>query len=790
MKKNTSGSFSKDKGKKPLPKPNKNNAKADAESNKLWTERVWIRVVLLALFLIGMAALLPFNTFRGLPPYEINEPWRHADLVAPFDFALQKPSTQYDNELDQIRQNTPLIFNREANAYLQSMNKLDSTFNALQPLILSYYRLQRSRADANRFEIIRDSVQFAQTKDQVAAPVQERNLQLMLDYFASQALKQQQSSVNNEELVIFGLSEKERVGFHLRELYKEAIINIPKRALERDIITIRQPFNNSQQTVSSDRLLDTAEAMLKLNASLSKDAMISEIIEPALKNIISAIFEANYRFDEKATNATFQEAISVVSTNQGAIAREQMIVRKGDLVSGDTDRILTSLEKALGSTASLKELLIRYSGDVLVLLLLCVAYIFYFYLYANDIFRNNNQLLMIVLTVLLVSILHRFISPTGTLSPYFTPLVIVPILFTVFLNSRIGLVTAFFLPFMVSLISGPDYQFIFSSVLVGITATYTSRDLKNRMQFYVFAPGLVFLVFIAVHSGFSFSRYAGLRAWAEPIFYFGVHSASIFFIYPLAMAYERLFGITTDFTLLELGDTNHPLLKELMSKAPGTFHHSLQVANLSEAAANALGANALLCKTACYYHDIGKIKRPYYFVENQTGENEHDSIKPSMSAMIIKDHVNQGVIMAEEAGMPKNIIDFIETHHGTTTIRYFYNRAKDQAAEGEVIDEALYKYDGPLPFSRETGIVMLADTVEAASRAMKQPTYSKLENLINKLVDAKVDEGQLADTPLTFKDLRKIKEVFLTILSGIYHSRVEYPEEKMKANDKKIEEKA
>lgn len=790
MKKPNSGMLSKNTGKKPLPKPNKNSAKVDANSALFWTEKVWIKVVLLALFIVGMAALLPFNTFRGLPPYEVNEPWRHADLVAPFDFALQKPQTQYDNELNQIRQNTPLIFNREANAYLETMNRLDSVMNVMQPLILSYNRLQQSEADGSRFETVRDSVQFSQIKEQVAAPIKERSLQLMLDYFASQAIRQQQSNLNNGEMVIFGLSEKERVSYHLRDLYKEAIINISKKALERNIITIRQPFNNSQQTVSADRLLDTSEALLKLDMNLSRDPLISEIIEPALKDIVAAIFKANYQFDEKATEDTFQEAISVISTNQGAIAREQMIVRKGDLVTADTDRILTSLEKALGSTASLTELGIRYGGDVLILLLLCIGYIFYFYLYAKDIFMNNNQLLMVVLTVLLLSTLHRFISPTGTLSPYFTPIVIAPILFTVFLNSRIGLITAFYLPFMVSLISGPDYQFIFSLVLVGIAATYTSRDLKDRMQFYVFTPGLVFLVFLAVHSGFTFSRYADLRAWAEPIFYFGVHAASIFFIYPLAMAYERIFGITTDFTLLELGDTNHPLLKELMSKAPGTFHHSLQVANLSEAAANALGANALLCKTACYYHDIGKIKRPYYFVENQGGENEHDSIKPSMSAMIIKDHVNQGVIMAEEANLPKAIIDFIETHHGTTTIRYFYNRAKDQAAEGEVIDEALFKYDGPLPFSRETGIVMLADTVEAASRAMKQPTYSKLEGLINKLVDAKVDEGQLADTPLTFKDLRKIKEVFLTILSGIYHSRVEYPEEKNRAADKAAEAKA
>lgn len=432
----------------------------------------------------------------------------------------------------------------------------------------------------------------------------------------------------------------------------------------------------------------------------------------------------------------------------------------------------------MGNNATFKDLLIRYSGDVLILWLLCIAYIFYFYLYAKDVFLNNNKLLMIVLSVLILGTMHRFISPTSTLSPYFTPLALGPILFTVFLNSRIGLVTAFFLPFMASLVSGPDFQFVLSTTLAGIAATYSSRDLKDRMQFYVFTPGIVFLCYLLIQTGFTVSRQADLSAWSEPLFYFGVNAASIFFIYPLAMAFERLFSITTDFTLLELGDTNHPLLKELMNKAPGTFHHSLQVGSLSEAAANAIGANALLCKTACLYHDIGKIKRPYYFAENQSAGNEHDSIKPSMSAMIIKDHVNQGVILAQEAGLPKIIVDFIETHHGTTTIRYFYNKAVEQAEETEPIDENLFKYDGPLPFSRETGIVMLADTVEAASRAMKQPSYSKLENLINKLVDAKVDEGQLSNTPLTFKDVRKIKEVFLTILNGIYHSRVEYPEAK------------
>jgi putative nucleotidyltransferase with HDIG domain len=383
----------------------------------------------------------------------------------------------------------------------------------------------------------------------------------------------------------------------------------------------------------------------------------------------------------------------------------------------------------------------------------------------------------VIVILSLLALLHRVIGSIDTLSIYLTPLAIAPIILTVFLNSRIGLVTAFFLPLMVSLISGPDSQFVMSATLAGIAATYNSRDLKDRLQFYAITPGLILLAYLLVHTGFTLSRFTDMRSWVEPLLYFGINAISILLIYPIVMLFERLFDMTTDFTLLELSDTNHPLLKELMNKAPGTFHHSLQVGNLSEAAANEIGANALLCRTAALYHDIGKMKRPYYFTENQSGQNEHDNIKPSMSAMIIKDHVTQGVQMAREHKLPQAIIDFIQTHHGTTLVSFFYKKAKETSENPDEIKEESFRYDGPLPFSKETGILMLADTVEAASRSLKDPTYTKLENLIDKLVDHKMDGKQLSRTPLTFKEIEKIKGVFLTILSGIYHSRVEYPEE-------------
>ncbi|MCH8496493.1 MAG: HDIG domain-containing protein, partial [Balneolales bacterium] len=235
-------------------------------------------------------------------------------------------------------------------------------------------------------------------------------------------------------------------------------------------------------------------------------------------------------------------------------------------------------------------------------------------------------------------------------------------------------------------------------------------------------------------------------------------------------------------SLLELNNNNHPLLKSLMTRAPGTFQHSLQVANLAEAGASAINANSLLCRVGALYHDIGKMDKPEYFVENQFGENEHDKLKPRMSAMVIKNHVSTGVKMAEEANLPDIIIDFIKTHHGDSIIRYFYEKAKKSVEKASEVREEDFRYNGPLPNSKETGILLLADCVEASSRAMSEPSYQKLENLVNRMVDERLEEGQLNNCDLTYRDLTKIKESFLGILVGMYHSRVKYPGQDQKDN--------
>jgi putative nucleotidyltransferase with HDIG domain len=248
------------------------------------------------------------------------------------------------------------------------------------------------------------------------------------------------------------------------------------------------------------------------------------------------------------------------------------------------------------------------------------------------------------------------------------------------------------------------------------------------------------------------------------------------------LLFEKLFKVTTEVSLLELNNNNHPLLKQLMTTAPGTFQHSLQVANLAEAAASAINANSLLCRVGAMYHDIGKMDKPEYFVENQFGPNEHDKLKPRMSAMVIKNHVTTGVKMGQDANLPDVIIDFIKTHHGDSVIKYFFDKAQKTAEKGSEVREEDFRYDGPIPNSKETGILLLADGIEASSRAMSEPSYQKLENLVNRMVDERLEEGQLNNCDLTYRDLTKIKDAFLGILVGMYHSRVKYPGQDQKDN--------
>jgi putative nucleotidyltransferase with HDIG domain len=351
------------------------------------------------------------------------------------------------------------------------------------------------------------------------------------------------------------------------------------------------------------------------------------------------------------------------------------------------------------------------------------------------------------------------------------------ILLTIIFDSRLSFYSSAITCFLVAAVRGGDFTIAFISFCGAVLAIFSVRDMRNRNQifrsfFFILIGNSVSILAISLdrtqETGQILNHllFGGINAIMSPVIAYG-----------LLIFYERAFKITTDLTLVELSDFNHPLLKELSSKAPGTFHHSIIMGNLCEKAADEIGANGVLARVGCYYHDIGKVARPEYYIENQMDNNLHDRLNPKMSAKIIISHVKDGIKLAEKYRLPKEIINFIPMHHGTILVSYFHNKGKE-ALEAEGASDEIYRYPGPKPSTKEAGIVMIADAVEASTRAMDNPTPSKLEKQIDKIATERLLDGQLDECDLTLKDITTIKKSFLSILVGIHHHRIKYPDEK------------
>jgi putative nucleotidyltransferase with HDIG domain len=400
------------------------------------------------------------------------------------------------------------------------------------------------------------------------------------------------------------------------------------------------------------------------------------------------------------------------------------------------------------------------------------------YLYRKKIFNDISSFLMVFLILTLLSVSSAIIYHFDDVNSLIIPIAIAPIILTIIFDSRVGLMATITLAIITALMHDNNFEYLVATITACSLGIFSVRDIKNRSQFFLSTPFIVFASYVLVLGGFTLARFAGWDQFLDTTLAVAINSVFILFTYPLILIIEKTFKVTTDFTLLELSDTNQPLMKDLMNKAPGSFHHSLQVANLAEAAASAIEANALLCRVGAMYHDIGKMVKPSYFIENQSNGNDHDKLKAKMSALIIKAHVSDGVKMARKNNIPELVVDFIRTHHGTSLIRFFYSKAQNNAEKEVEIPEEDFRYDGPTPFTKEQGVLLLADSVEAASRAMKNPNYNKLETLIDRITDDHISERQLDNCPLTFRHIQIIKETFLSILVGVYHSRVEYPDDK------------
>jgi len=722
----------------------------------------WAKWLTLVLFLILLIGIFPRSSFIE-PNYKVGEPWRYDDLTAPFTFSLVKDRDELESERKYIREVTPPVFHIDNEATDRIYSRLDSLFSELVPIMEQYVMFKNAAVGSATQN--RDSLQYVQMRSGFKVRLDDSGwFALANDYHRLRSGRNGRAWIGTELKMALEVT--------ISRVLDEGLIDRMPEDLSNEII-VRNLRNRTERTLTRSLVHDAASARelvaISLNRTLSENLLAASIA------IFDQISQPNLIYNQADTQTLLEEAMAAISPTASAVAAGQVIIRKGDIITRDRMNMLQSLAMARAERASRFEVWQQYAGQSLVIFAIVLVFFLYIFLYRRPIFDSNSMFILVFLSLSLVLSASAFVAHLENMSPFIVPLAIAPILLTVIFDSRVGLLATLTIALLAGMMNGNDFEFVAATVTACSIAVFSVRDIKSRSQFFVVTPTLVFIAYTLVSTGFSMIRLGEWLALGNQVVYIFINAILIILTPPLILLFERLFRVTTDLTLFELSETNRPILKTLMMRAPGTFHHSLQVANLCEAAALSIGANALLVRVGALYHDIGKMERPEYFVENQSGVNEHDTIKPSVSAIVIKSHVASGIRMAEEEKLPSIVIDFIKTHHGDSLIRYFFEKAKEDSSDPNAIAEVDYRYDGPLPTTRETGILMLADSVEASARTLTNPSYSKIENHVNRIVDEKLHEGQLNECPLTFEDLKKIKQAFLTILVGVYHSRIRYP---------------
>lgn len=555
------------------------------------------------------------------------------------------------------------------------------------------------------------------------------------------------------------------------ELYEQGIVGQPVNYKKDRLAYLQRGDAVSQLNVG--QLRTTAEVSSYLNRQISTSEFASEKVR--LLQLFYDVVDANVVYNPSLTEKAITDEISKISPTRGMVSKGSRIVARGELIEGETLQKLISLKQEYQSQNFTES---RYNwilfGYILLVMLALVMLVLFIKNYRPQVFNNNTRVTFIFFNVVLMVLLTTAVVKYKPEYVYVVPLCILPLIFKAFFDARLGLFTHVITVLLLGFIVPDSFEYFFLQIIAGIVTILTVPELYKRANLFI-SVGQITLVYIIAYFAFNAIHEGSVDniEW-ETFGMFVLAGLATLFVQPLIYIYEKIFGLVSDVSLLELSDTNSKLLKRLADEAPGTFHHSLNVANLSEAAANEIGANAMLVRVGALYHDIGKMVNPTDFTENQsTGINSHEDLSPQESARIIVGHVINGIEIARKNKLPDRVIDFIRTHHGTSTVYYFYMKAKEL---DENVSQADFSYPGPLPFSKETAILMMADSVEAASKSLKNPTSSLIDAFVEKIIKKQMDEGQYLNADITFKEIQIIKKVLKRKLNNIYHLRIEYPE--------------
>jgi len=511
------------------------------------------------------------------------------------------------------------------------------------------------------------------------------------------------------------------------------------------------------------------------NENKIKNVLSNKINNPIVLTKILPQLSPNLVFDEILSNEMATEAPETNYIYKSKIEKGEVLLQKNDVVSEEQNNVLLSYNNELKEQKIKTPILSVIAGQLLICVLVLGIMMLFLAFFRKAVFSQNSQVTFIFLIILLIVIITSIVANYNIKYVYAVPFCLVPILIRVFFDSRTSLFNFLNIILLCAFFTPDKFEFVFVQLIAGIGTIFSVADMGKRSKLFISALlTFVFYVlsYIAYHMVNSTAQAIGN---IENYIPFLISSVCVLFSFPLIFIFEKLFGFTSDFTLLELCDLNSPLLRQLSQKIPGTFQHSLQVANLAEEACYKIGGNPLLVRTGAMYHDIGKMSNPRFFTENQVGEvSPHEDLSSEESAQIIINHVIKGVEIAKENKLPETVIDFIRTHHGTTTTRYFLHNYKKEH-EGEIINEDLFRYPGPIPFSKETAILMMADGVEASSRSLKKYDAIAIDELVDKIINHQINENQFMNADITFRDINQIKKIFKKRLMNIYHVRIEYP---------------
>jgi len=623
-----------------------------------------------------------------------------------------------------------------------------------------------------------DSVSAARVKDSIDAnfePVFTRDLTLEKTIISDYTTR-----LNAARDLDITPAQKNLIINQIREIYDNGIVDrdtyakisdgqLPSVRFIHDNVAISMPTTNYRSAFRAYEHLDSVLRNQNVHEALSK-TRLSEMLQP------------NILIDTMTTQRVLDEAYQKAMAPIGVIQQGERIIDKGDIVTTRLATVLKTYEELADERGSgtISKHYYPIAGQALYMVILFGALYAYLYIFRRDYFDNNRTVLFLMTLIGVFTLFAFTMDATFRSGLFIVPFTMVPILVLIFLDSRTAYFCHLIEVLICAILASFSLEFIFLQFIAGVVAIDSLKDLSRRSQL-IRTAALIFVAYSLCYLAIEVMQSGSLsRMEGRVLGCFAINAILISFSYVLMFMVERIFGFTSRVTLVELSDINNPLLRELSEECPGTFNHSMAVSNLSSAAANRIGANVQLVRTGALYHDIGKIKNPAFYTENQHGVNPHDALDPIQSARIVTGHVREGIALAEKAKLPEVICQFIRQHHGRGKARYFYNTYCN-AHPDEVVDESVFSYPGPDPTSKETSIIMMADSVEAASRSMTDHSPESISALVNKIIDGQIAEGLHNDSPISFRDVQAIKEVFAQRLRTMYHSRISYPELKNKA---------